>query len=103
MLLLLNAQPAPVPFAVPAIQPQASWRAVLDTSRKRVPRRRFRPGDTYALQPHSMAVLQLKLRAAVKGASGWSWRKLLSSSAFRPSPETKPAPEAVAAVSAGSR
>jgi glycogen operon protein len=103
MLLLLNAQPAPVPFAVPAIQPQASWRAVLDTSRKRVPRRRFRPGDTYALQPHSMAVLQLKLRAAVKGASGWSWRKLLSSSAFRPSPEAKPAPEAVAAVSAGSR
>jgi glycogen operon protein len=103
MLLLLNAQPGPVPFAVPAIQPQASWRAVLDTSRKRVPRRRIRAGDTYALQPHSMAVLQLKHRSAVNGASGWSWRRLLSPSAYRPASDAKPAPEAVAAVSAGSR
>jgi glycogen operon protein len=102
MLLLLNAQPSAVPFAVPGIQPHASWRALLDTSRKRVPRRRFRPGDTYALEAHSIAVLQLRLGSpVVQRASAWSWRKLLSAVALSRQPSAHPQPEGVAAVSSG--
>ena len=59
-LLLLNAQPEPVPFELPGLIDGAAWRAVLDTTRKRLPRRTYRQGDPYALKSNSMAVLQLK-------------------------------------------
>ena len=79
MLLLLNALPEAVPFYVPAILPEASWRPVLDTSRRRVPRRRFRRGDSYALQGHSLALLQLKLPAMQSESRGGSfWQSLTS-------------------------
>jgi len=64
VLMMMNALPDPVPFAVPVLVPDASWRVVLDTSRRRLPRRRFRPGDSYALQPRSMAILQMRPHAA---------------------------------------
>jgi glycogen operon protein len=76
VLLMMNALPDPIPFAVPVLVPKASWRAVLDTSRRRLPRRRFRPGDTYALQPRSMAILQLRPQAAA--ATGVVSRSLRS-------------------------
>ncbi|REJ92354.1 MAG: glycogen debranching enzyme GlgX, partial [Planctomycetota bacterium] len=79
MLLLLNALPEAVPFHVPAILPEASWRPVLDTSRRRVPKRRFQRGDSYALQPHSLALLQLKLRSTHHESLGGSFWRTVSS------------------------
>jgi isoamylase len=100
MLLLMNALPDPVPFAVPVLVPDASWRAVLDTARKRLPRRRFRPGDTYALQPRSMAILQLRPRAAVaSGVAAFSWRNLLPVSGR--GSEDGTGPEPVPAIGSG--
>ncbi|MBL8850129.1 MAG: glycogen debranching enzyme GlgX, partial [Planctomycetaceae bacterium] len=64
VLMMMNSLPDPVPFAVPVLSPDVSWRVVLDTSRRRLPRRRFRPGDSYALQPRSMAILQLRPHAS---------------------------------------
>jgi glycogen operon protein len=94
MLLLLNALPDPIPFAVPTILPDVAWRAVLDTARKRLPRRRFRPGDTYALQPRSMAVLQLRpRRALVESAASLSWSKLFSVPGLNGESISQPAPE----------
>ena len=98
-LLMLNALPEPIPFAVPVILPDVTWKAVLDTSRKRLPRRKFHPGDTYALQPRSMAMLELRPRSAVvSNAAKASWRKLLSvpgvngHSSPQPGPDVAPSP-----------
>jgi glycogen operon protein len=94
ILLLLNALSDPIPFAVPSILPDVAWRAVLDTARKRLPRRRFRPGDTYAMQPRSMAVLQLRpRRALVESATALSWSKLFSVPGLNGEPISRPAPE----------
>jgi glycogen operon protein len=71
MLLLLNAQPEQVSFVMPAIVPDAAWKVVFDTSRKKLPTRRYRRGDAYALAPHSMAALQVKSRAHL--LEGWGW------------------------------
>ncbi len=95
MLLLLNAHPTPVGFAVPSILPDTIWRAVIDTSRQRVPRRRFRGGDTYALQAHSMAVLQLRRRTtAVPEGVAESWNQLVGIGPRKEPFTPKPAPEA---------
>ena len=59
-LVLLNADPEPAPFVLPAERPGAAWEAVVDT-RDWEPGagRVFRPGDRYPLEGRSLAVLRL--------------------------------------------
>lgn len=79
VLMMMNALPEAVPFAVPEIVRDSAWRVVLDTSRRRLPRRRFKAGDAYALQPRSMAVLQLRAKpTGDAGVVGRSLRTLFS-------------------------
>ena len=84
VLLMMNAMPDPIPFAVPSIVRDANWRVVLDTSRKRLSRRRFKPGDKYALQPRSMAILQFRATAGAEGSVvGRSLRAIFSQRVVR--------------------
>jgi isoamylase len=62
LLLLLNADGAPVAFALPTTTPTERWETLLDTADPWLPARRLRAGDRYQLQGRSMAVLRLSWR-----------------------------------------
>jgi isoamylase len=62
VLLLLNADSAPIAFVLPPTSPLERWETLVDTSDPWQPARRLRAGDRYQLQAHSMAALKLSTR-----------------------------------------
>jgi isoamylase len=59
LLILLNAQDAPVPFTLPPAPPETRWVTMLDTAHLRRSHRRLLGGDQYMLEERSVALLRL--------------------------------------------
>jgi isoamylase len=68
VLLLLNADSAPVAFVLPPTSPLERWETLIDTSDPWQPSRRLRAADRYQLQAHSMAALKLSSRTGDRRA-----------------------------------
>jgi glycogen operon protein len=66
LLLLLNADPAPVAFVLPPTSSIERWETLVDTADPWQPPRRLHGGDRYQLQAHSMAALRLGRRGQHK-------------------------------------
>jgi glycogen operon protein len=62
LVILLNGDPAPVSFVLPATTPTERWETLIDTADPWLPPRRLRAGDRYQLQGRSMAALKLSWR-----------------------------------------
>jgi glycogen operon protein len=62
LLLLLNGDPEPVAFVLPATSPLERWETLIDTSDPWQPPRRLRAGDRIQLRGQSMAALRLIAR-----------------------------------------
>ena len=62
LLLLLNGDPEPVSFVLPATAPLERWQTLMDTADPNQPPRRLRAGDRYQLRGQSMAALKLHVR-----------------------------------------
>jgi glycogen operon protein len=62
LVLLLNADPAPVAFVLPSTTPTERWETLIDTADPWLPPRRLRAGDRYQLMARSMAALKLSWR-----------------------------------------
>ncbi|HYO63322.1 MAG TPA: glycogen debranching protein GlgX [Pyrinomonadaceae bacterium] len=70
LLILLNADDAAVPFALPAHKAGVRWEQVLDTREAtgaRRPRRYVRGGQNYRLGPHSLALFRLEHEDETEG------------------------------------
>jgi len=62
LLLLLNGDPEPVSFVLPATSPLERWQTLMDTADPTQSPRRMRAGDRYQLRGQSMAALKLYVR-----------------------------------------
>ena len=62
LLLLLNGDPEPVSFVLPATSPLERWQTLMDTADPTQSPRRMRAGDRYQLRGQSMAALKLHVR-----------------------------------------
>ena len=72
LLLLLNADAAPIAFVLPATSPLERWETLIDTADPWQPSRRLRAGDRCQLQAHSLAALRLTTpRGDVRQAAEW--------------------------------
>jgi glycogen operon protein len=60
LLLLLNAHDHALQFTIPRHQPDEAWKALFDTARTRPTHRWHHLGDRYAVEGHSMVVLELR-------------------------------------------
>jgi glycogen operon protein len=59
LVVLFNADDAPVSFVLPAAAAEERWETLLDTADPWLPPKRLRAGDRYQLHSRSMAVLRL--------------------------------------------
>jgi glycogen operon protein len=59
LLILLNAHPQEVRFALPAMGPHTSWLRAVDTIAPHVEERRYTGGATYPLQGRTLALFVL--------------------------------------------
>jgi isoamylase len=72
LLLLLNADSAPIAFTLPLMRPEERWETLIDTADPWAPPRRLRPGGRYELLARSMAVLKLNCRKEdLRRAEDW--------------------------------
>jgi glycogen operon protein len=70
LLILLNAHHEPLPFVLPAYQPEMRWELVLDTREaagRRAHRRLFKGGvNSYLMEARSLALFRLRPLEEVK-------------------------------------
>jgi hypothetical protein len=101
MLMLLNALDKEIPFLLPEHESHQFWRMMFDTGNA-VQSRRFKQNERYALQPRSLAVLQLRAirprRAA--GLVNWFSGGKPAPAVDEPEPE-QPAPAALEPAEVG--
>jgi len=71
LLLLLNADAAPIAFVLPPTSPLERWDALIDTADPWQTPRRLQGGDRYQLQAHSMAALKLTTPMGDARRSEW--------------------------------